>query len=55
VHTFTEHTRHPGIRHVRIRDLPPTSTALIWLKKGGGVKVRAFAQAATDVVQTKDP
>ncbi|TWD84194.1 DNA-binding transcriptional LysR family regulator [Kribbella amoyensis] len=29
---FAEHFRHPGIAIVPVRDLPPSSTALAWLK-----------------------
>ncbi|WP_112238204.1 LysR family transcriptional regulator [Kribbella monticola] len=29
---FAEHFRHPGIAVVPVRDLPPSSTALAWLK-----------------------
>ena len=29
---FAEHFRHPGIAIVPVRDLPPSSTALAWLR-----------------------
>jgi DNA-binding transcriptional LysR family regulator len=30
---FAEHFRHPGIAIIPVRDLPPSSTALAWLKE----------------------
>jgi DNA-binding transcriptional LysR family regulator len=42
---------HSGVRRIPIRDLPPSEVALVWLKANQSVTIRAFARAATDVLQ----
>ena len=50
VRAVTDQYRHLGIAAVPIRDLAPAQTALTWLRSRDGLKIRAFAQAASDVV-----
>ena len=45
--------RQPGLAAVPIHDLPCAQTALMWLKGRDGLRVRAFAQAAADVVRSR--
>jgi hypothetical protein len=53
VPSFLDHYPHPGITSIPIRDLPPSQTALIWLTANRSAKTQAFAQAATDLIETK--
>ncbi len=50
VRSFLDHHSHPGVVSVRIRDLPPSETALVWLTANRGPKIDAFCRAAADVV-----
>lgn len=50
VSSFLEYFPNPGVTAVPIRDLPPSETALVWLKEHRSVKIEAFARAAADVV-----
>lgn len=48
--SFVDYFGHPGVTSVPIRGLPPSKTALAWLKANDGSDViRAFASAATVV------
>lgn len=51
VPSFLAHYPHPGVTAVPIRDLPPSHTALVWLKSDHSAKTQAFACAASDVLQ----
>jgi hypothetical protein len=51
VRPFLDHFPHPGVTAIPIRDMPPSKTALMWLKTNRSVKVEAFARAATDVLR----
>jgi DNA-binding transcriptional LysR family regulator len=50
VASFLDHPGWSGVRAVPIRDLPPSRTALAWLAGQEDVRIRAFADAALDVV-----
>jgi DNA-binding transcriptional LysR family regulator len=50
VPSFLEHYPHPGVTSVPIHDMPPSKTALIWLKANQTMKIEAFARAASDVL-----
>lgn len=52
VPSFLEHYAHPGVVGVPISDLPPSLTALTWLKAGCSPKIQAFARAAADVLSS---
>ena len=53
VPSIVDHYRHLGIAVVPIRDLAPAETALMWLRSRDGLKIHAFAQAASDVVSAR--
>ncbi len=53
VRSFLDHFPDPGVSAIPIRDLPPSDTALMWLKTNSSVKIDAFARAATDVLRAK--
>jgi DNA-binding transcriptional LysR family regulator len=53
--SFLDYFPNPGVTAVPIRDLPPSETALVWLKRNDGVKIEAFARAAADVLRAKEP
>jgi hypothetical protein len=50
VPSFLEHHAHPGVVGVPVSGLPPSLTALVWLKASRSVRIRAFARAAADVL-----
>jgi DNA-binding transcriptional LysR family regulator len=52
VPSFLEYHAHPGVVGIPISDLPPSCTALTWLKDGCSAKVQAFARAAGDVLSS---
>lgn len=54
VASFLDHHGRPGVTTVPIRDLPPSHTALAWLAGREDLRVRAFADAARDVVGDLD-
>jgi len=54
VSSFLEHHTHPVLTAVPIRDLPPSETALVWVKDNDSAKVRAFVHAATDYLAQTD-
>jgi DNA-binding transcriptional LysR family regulator len=54
VASFLEHHRNPGVTAVPIRDLPPSETALVWLRSNETVKVRALVQTAHDVLGSRE-
>jgi DNA-binding transcriptional LysR family regulator len=47
---FAEHFRHPGIAIVPVRDLPPSSSALAWLRGTRDPARDAFVAVVEDVV-----
>ena len=49
---FAEHFRHPGIAIVPVRDLPPSSTALAWLRGYEHPARDAFVAIVEQVVAT---
>jgi DNA-binding transcriptional LysR family regulator len=49
---FLEHHAHPGVAAIPISGLPPSRTALVWLKASQSPKVQAFARAAADVLSS---
>ena len=53
VGSFLDHFPHPDVWAIPIRDLPPSETALIWLKASPSARVDAFARAAADVVRAR--
>jgi DNA-binding transcriptional LysR family regulator len=55
VGSFLDHFPNPGVTAIPIRDLPPSETALVWLKGNRSVKIEAFARAAADVLRAKEP
>jgi DNA-binding transcriptional LysR family regulator len=55
VHSFLDHFPNPGVTAIPIRDLPPSETALVWLKGNRSVKIDAFARAAADVLRANEP
>jgi DNA-binding transcriptional LysR family regulator len=50
VPSFLDHHAHPGVAAIPISDLPPSLTALVWLKAARFPRVEAFARAAEDVL-----
>jgi hypothetical protein len=42
VPSYFDHYQHPGVRTVPIRDLPPSETALVWLKSETSLKGRGL-------------
>ncbi len=52
---FAEHFRHPGIAIVPVRDLPPSSTALAWLRGHEHPTRDAFVATVEHVVATGPP
>jgi DNA-binding transcriptional LysR family regulator len=50
VPSFAEYHQHPGVVTIPIRDLPPSETALVWLKAHRSPKVEAFSQTAAAVL-----
>jgi DNA-binding transcriptional LysR family regulator len=44
---------HPGLTSVPIRDLPPSTTALVWSRANDSPKVKAFAAAAAEIVHNR--
>jgi DNA-binding transcriptional LysR family regulator len=44
----------PGVTGIPIRDLPLCEIALVWLKANENPTIKAFARAATDVLQSHD-
>lgn len=50
VPSFLEYHAHPGVVGIPISGLPPSRTALVWLKASRSAKVQAFARAAGDVL-----
>jgi len=50
ISSVLDHFPNPGVTAIPIRDLPPSETALVWLKGNRSVKIEAFARAAADVV-----
>ncbi len=55
VPSFLDHYPHPGVVAVPIRDMPVSQTALVWLSRDRSAKIRAFARAANDVLETRHP
>src|ERR671922_122031 len=54
VPSFIDHYhRHPGVVAVPIRDLPPSETALVWLRSRRSAKIEAFARTAADVREAR--
>lgn len=53
VPSFLEHYAHPGVVGIPISDLPPSLTALAWLKASHSPKIQAFARAAEDVLENR--
>ncbi len=54
VASFLDHHGRPGVRAVPVRDLPPSRTALVWLAGREDLRIRAFADAARQVVGDLD-
>lgn len=52
VPSFLEHHAHPGVVGIPISGLPPSATALAWLKASYSPKIQAFARAAGDVLSS---
>lgn len=52
VPSVLEQLPHPGVTAIPIRDLPPSETALIWLKEGRSATVKAFVETAMAVLGT---
>jgi DNA-binding transcriptional LysR family regulator len=52
--SFLDYFPGPGVTAVPIRDLPPSETALMWLKTNRSVKIEAFVGAAADVLEAKE-
>jgi DNA-binding transcriptional LysR family regulator len=50
VASFLDHPDRSGVRAVPVRDLPPFRTALAWHAGREDVRIRAFADAALDIV-----
>jgi len=55
IRSFLEHYPHPNIVAIPITDLPPSETALVWLRTSTSAKIRAFADSATDVIDAHPP
>jgi DNA-binding transcriptional LysR family regulator len=55
VPSFLDHYSNPGVTSVPIRDLPPSETALVWLKANRSAKIQAFARTAADVLAHTEP
>jgi DNA-binding transcriptional LysR family regulator len=52
VPSFIEHYyRQPGVVAVRVRDLPPSENALVWLSSKQSDRIEALARTAADVLQ----
>jgi DNA-binding transcriptional LysR family regulator len=47
------HYRRPGIVAVPIRDMPPSETALAWLRSRRSGMIEAFARTAADVREAR--
>lgn len=54
VPSYLEHYPHPGVTAIPIRDLPPSQTALAWLRNDHSAKTRAFTRAASDILEQAD-
>jgi DNA-binding transcriptional LysR family regulator len=54
VRSFLDHLPGPGVKAIPIRDLPPSETALVWLKANRSVKIDAFVRAAADVLGAEE-
>jgi DNA-binding transcriptional LysR family regulator len=50
VPSYLDHHRHPGVVAVPIRDLPPSETALVWLRANHSPKLQAFVRTAADTL-----
>ena len=46
VASFLDYHPHPGLVILPVRDLPPSTTAMLWRRGTDSAKVRAFAQVA---------
>jgi DNA-binding transcriptional LysR family regulator len=55
VRSFLEYYPSAGVKAVPIRDLPPSETALVWLKSNESAKVKALARTASDVIRSLEP
>lgn len=51
VPSFFAYHPHPGVVAIPVRDLPPSQTALLWLKTNQSAKVMALVRAAGDVLR----
>jgi len=51
VRSFLEHLPDRAVTAVPISDLPPSQTALVWLKRNHSAKIEAIVRAAIDVLQ----
>jgi DNA-binding transcriptional LysR family regulator len=52
VRSFLDYYPHPDIVQIPIIDLPPSETALLWLRANHSAKVAAFAQLAAEILQS---
>ena len=55
VASFLEYYPHPGLVAVPVRDLPPSTTAVLWRCGNLNARVRAFVQVTTEVLQSHAP
>jgi DNA-binding transcriptional LysR family regulator len=51
VTSLLHHYRHPGISSIPLTGLPQSETALVWLTRHHTAMMRAFADAATTVIE----
>jgi DNA-binding transcriptional LysR family regulator len=54
VSSFLTSYQYPGLVAVPIRDLPPSTTALVWARANHSIKIQAFARAAADVLPPQE-
>lgn len=55
VPSYAEYFGHPDIVHVPIRDMPPSTTGLVWRRHDADPRLRAFVEAAREVLDTATP
>jgi len=54
VQSLIDHWAHPNCAAIPISDLPPSQTALVWVKANRSPKIEAFAHAAASVLGQTD-
>jgi DNA-binding transcriptional LysR family regulator len=53
VPSYAGYSRHPGIVHIPIGDMPPSSTGLIWQRRTTDPRIREFVRTTRHVLATR--